>query len=149
MDPGISWGDYTIDNSLVELEDGYSCLKELNKDEIIQDVDLLLMLPPPYRSNWMIKKVAEVKRRLGYAFKDMEQRVENFFWEIERRRSWSPKRKCRKKASGRRSRELTNLQSGVNYDREKGGRVRRKRRRGVRHVQSDYYDEGEHLFLEY
>lgn len=69
-------------------------------------------------------EVVELKRRLRYSFKSIEQRVENFFWEIERRHSWSP---CRSKCGhsrvfrNRQSCELKKLQSDVLYDREEKG----------------------------
>lgn len=58
----------------------------------ITEAEPILMLPPVARSDWVIKKVAKDKRRLGYSFKGMEQQVKDFFWEIEKR-SWSPRRK--------------------------------------------------------
>lgn len=47
---------------------------------------------------------------------------------------------------GRKTRELKNLYSGVNYDRQERGRNRRRERRGT--SQSDLYDEYKHMFLE-
>lgn len=62
------------------------CTKRYEEDSII-DADPILMLPPDLQSEWVVKKVVEVKRRLGYAFKRMKQRVEDFFMKIERKRS--------------------------------------------------------------
>lgn len=36
--------------------------RELDKDDFIHNVDPSLMLPPPYYLDWVLKKVAEVKK---------------------------------------------------------------------------------------
>lgn len=46
----------------------------LDDDELLSEVEPVLLIPPPrHRLDWMIKKVAEVKGRLGYSFKELEQ----------------------------------------------------------------------------
>lgn len=46
------------------------------------ELEPLLMIPPP-QSDWVIKKVAEVKRRLGYSFDGMKQRIRDFFGKLK------------------------------------------------------------------
>lgn len=66
---GRRWGDYSIENSMVEFDGGSDYLHDGNDECLFSYVDPLMMLPPPIYSDWMLKKVAEVKRRLGYSFK--------------------------------------------------------------------------------
>lgn len=62
-------------------------LAKLGEHDLITKAEPILMLPPTIHLDWVLKKVAEVKRRLGYNFKEVEKWVEEFFWKIERRRS--------------------------------------------------------------
>lgn len=40
--------------------------------DFIIDAEPILMLPPPPHSDWLLKKVAEVKRRLGILFRALK-----------------------------------------------------------------------------
>lgn len=119
--------------------------------EYISEVKPLLMLPPTYlRLKWVLKKVAEVKRRLGCAFSGIEDRVEDFFWEIERRRRWSPRKSnglSDRNREGKKYRELKNLHAEINYEKEGRGRSRRKGRRHS--LKFENHDETDNLYLEY
>lgn len=133
------------DHCLSEYFSGY------DEEDRITEAEPILMLPLPAQySKWVIKNVAEVKRRLGYAFRGLEECVEEFFREIEKRRSWSPRKVSsmsnRQKGGqkgGRKPREVRNLWSGINYDREERGRSKRKGRRAYLS-----HDEGDTLYLE-
>lgn len=81
------WRDYTTDGSMDEVLGWSARPTKLEEYDSITEAKPILMLPPMARSDWVLKKVAELKRRLGYNFKEVERRVEDFFWEIERRRS--------------------------------------------------------------
>lgn len=109
------------------------------------------MLPPPsMRSKWIVNKVAEVKRKLGCVFTNIEDRVEDFFWEIEKRRSWSPKKSksiFNRNKGGKKHKELRNLQTDINYEKEGRGR---NKRRGKRHSPKFVnHDATDNLYLEY
>lgn len=122
-------------------------LVEFREEDSIIEADPILMLPPRPHFDWVIKKVAEVKRRLGYSFKGIEQRVEEFFSEIER--SWSLRRNKgnnKRGFSNQRAREFKNLHSGIQYEREERGRERKIRRRGK--FQSSSHDKDDLLYLE-
>lgn len=60
MDDALGWG--------VRLAD-------LGEYDSITEAEPILMLPPAAHSDWVLKKVVEVKRRLGYNFKEVERRV--------------------------------------------------------------------------
>lgn len=109
------------------------------------------MLPPPaLQSKWAIKKVVEVKRKLGCAFIGLEARVEDFFWEIDIRRSQSPRKPTgyfERQKGGMKKGELKNLKSDINYDNECRGRSRRKGRRHSPNCVTR--DEADNLCLEY
>lgn len=49
----------------------------------------LYMLPPPSASNWVLKQVNDIKRRMGISFDGLEEKIEELFREIERRRGSS------------------------------------------------------------
>lgn len=62
----------------------------------------------------------------------MEHRVEDFLWEIERRRSWSPKLpkgSHRRFLDNRRSHELKILHLDIQYDWEERGREKEGEKR--------------------
>lgn len=90
-DRSKKWGDYTSEDMEVE-----ACHNEVTTDALLEDAikiidaEPILVLPPP-SSRWVVKKVAEIRRRMGYSFKEIEHKMEDFFWEIERRRKWRPK----------------------------------------------------------
>lgn len=66
------WGDYSTEDKLADSRVGDEWLMELGEADSVIDFDPILMLPPPSHSDWVLKKVAEVKRRLGYAFQGIE-----------------------------------------------------------------------------
>lgn len=99
--------------------------KEFEECGLVSDVEPIFMLPPPLSSKWVLKKVVEVKRRLGYTFQEIEKCVEDFFWEIEGRRSQSPKRPAvsvKQLERGKHSRELKKLDFDINYEGGRKGR---------------------------
>lgn len=117
-----TWGDFPSEGLQSLAQEGDWWVEDYGETASFAEPKLLFLLPSP-RSDWVIKKVAEVKRRLGYSFHGMKQRIEDIFWEIKRCRSWSPRRwkKSTKRGSSRKgSRELKNLHSDIHYNREKG-----------------------------
>lgn len=80
----------------------------------------------------------------------MEHRIEEFFWEIKRKQSWSP-RKAKDLSSNfskrQRERELKKLHSGINYKGKDRGRNKRKGCKGLNH--SEYLNEDTNMYLEY
>lgn len=64
----------------------------LEEFEQVMEAEPILMLLPPSSSDWVIRKVAKVKRRMGHSFKGMGEKIEEFFWEVECHRSWSLRR---------------------------------------------------------
>lgn len=120
------WGDYTTERSASNKELGeMQMVDALEEFDSIEEVVPILMLPPPSLSEWVIRKVVEVKRRMSYSFKEMEQKIEEFFWEVEQRRSWSPRRPKeihRRHFGNGFSRELKNLHSDINYEGRKEGK---------------------------
>lgn len=77
--PDKKWGNYSsedVEPVFRQYEQSIDSFSE-DFDQIIE-ADPILMLPPP-SSGWVVKKVAEVKRRMGFSFKEIENKVEEFF----------------------------------------------------------------------
>lgn len=143
INPNRIWEEYSSTEVMEEIQDW-------GDEDFCMEAEPMLMLPPYYQSDWVIKKVVEVKRRLGYSFQEMKHHVEEFFWEIEQKCSWSlrkDKDSKPKDPKGRRERELKKLHSEVNYEGKNKGRERMRGHRGFNHSKS--YDDDTNFFLEY
>lgn len=79
----------------------------------------LQCVPPPLPSEWVVCKVAEMKRKMWVSFVGMRFQVEDLFREIECRRSYNHK-KCdlKPRMDGResKSRELQHFASSINFE---------------------------------
>lgn len=73
------WGDNTFEASIEDSRSWCNQLEEYKDEEGVTEVEPLLMLSPlALQSKWVVKKVKEVKRQLGYAFAGREDHVEDF-----------------------------------------------------------------------
>lgn len=110
--------------------------------------ETLLMLPPPSSSSWVLRQVKDISKRLGISFEGMEEKVEDLFREIERRRAISStrSRSITRQTLRRGCRELKNLYSAINYEssvgkRKVSGRRSRMEGRGFGNIEIVCYDE--------
>lgn len=65
------WGDYSSDDGSSYPLNGDLWMDDSREMGSFMEPKPLLMLLPPPHSNWVIKKVADVKRRMGYAIEGM------------------------------------------------------------------------------
>lgn len=66
------WGDYTSDGSFINNRNWGAQLEGYEEEDGVTVTEPILMLPTPsLYLKWVIKKVAEVKRMLGCAFRGL------------------------------------------------------------------------------
>lgn len=112
-----------IGNSIIEVAYGFDGIAW--DDDVLSYAEPCLMLPPlPTPSDWVIRKVLELSKKMGVSFTSIEYQVEELFKEIERRYQVFSKRSdwvSPGETRNRKVRELNGLLSSVNYDGSNSG----------------------------
>lgn len=71
--------------ALTEWDQAMIVSSDVVSDEVYYEDPLCILLPPP-SSRWVFKQVQIIRKKMGISFDGIEEKVEDLFREIERRR---------------------------------------------------------------